>query len=92
MSQPAALEDLSWHSDAADMIAAYAASGLTFSAEDLRKALRKPPQPNDIGAAFRAARVKGIITATGFRESTTPSRRGGVIRTWVAAPTKGNHQ
>lgn len=86
MSQPTALEDLTWHADALDVIRAYAASGLHFTAEDLRRSIRPAPQPNDIGAAFRAARALGIITALGFRESTTPSRKCGVIRVWASQP------
>jgi hypothetical protein len=91
MGQPAVLEDETWKDDAANMIAAYAASGLPFSSDDLRKSLREPPNPNMWGTAFRAACNRGIITSTGTRESTTPSRKGGLIRVW-SAPTKGNHQ
>lgn len=86
MTRPAVLEDLSWTDDAVNMLAAYAKSGLVFTAEDLRQSMRPAPNANQYGAAFRAARQLGIITATGHKESTTPSRRRGVIRTWTAAP------
>lgn len=82
MSTPIALADLDWHEDAVNMIAAYAASGLTFCADDLRRSMRPAPNPNDVGNAFAAARQRGIITATGYTESTAPSRRRGVIRVW----------
>ena len=88
MTRAAVLEDTSWHADAVDTIAALAETGVTLTAEDLRRLMRPAPSPNDVGAAFRAARLLGIITSTGFRESTTPSRKGGTIRTWTAS-TKG---
>lgn len=88
MSRPAALDDLDWKSDAQNMIAAYAESGLRFSADDLRKSLREPPSCADWGAAFRAARTKGLITCVGSIESTTPSRKGGLIRLWAGVSTK----
>ena len=85
MTTPLALEDLSWHSDALDMLAAWAASGLSFTAEDLRRSMRPAPFPNDWGNVFQCARRAGLITTVGFKESEQPSRKGGVIRVWVAA-------
>ena len=82
--QPAALEDLDWSTDALAMIEAYAASGLTFSAEDLRDSMRPAPNPAQVGTAFREAHRLGIIRPTGYKESSTPSRRHGVIRVWTA--------
>ena len=85
MNTPAVLQDLDWHADALAMIEALAASGLQFSADDLRKSIRPAPQPNDVGAVFRAACTRGLITTCGFQESSTPSRKGGVIRVWQRA-------
>lgn len=88
MTRPAALEDLSWHKDAIDTIAALADMGFDLTADDLRKLMRPAPHPNDIGAAFRAARLLGIITEVGTRVSSAPSRKGGLIRLWQATPNK----
>lgn len=85
MSTPVALADLDWHDDALDMIQAWAASGLSFTAEDVRRAMRPAPFPNDYGNAFQSARRLGYITSVGFKESEQPSRKGGVIRVWTAA-------
>lgn len=82
MSAPAALEDLDWAADAHAWMLRWAASGLTFTAEDMRRSLREPPNPNQAGAAFRAACAAKLIRPVGFVESTTPSRNGAVIRVW----------
>ena len=82
--QPAVLEDTAWIEDALNMLTAYAASGLMFSAEDLRDSMRPAPNPAQVGTAFREAHRLGIIRPTGYKESSTPSRRHGVIRTWTA--------
>ena len=85
MSTAAVLEDPAWHEDALNTIRAFAASGLTFTADDLRNSIRPAPQPNDIGTVFRAARTLGIITCTGYTESKAKSRKHGVIRIWERA-------
>ena len=82
--QPVVLEDLDWPTDALNMLTAYAASGLTFSSDDLRQSMRPAPSPAQVGTAFREAHRLGIIRPTGYKESSTPSRRHGVIRTWTA--------
>jgi len=83
MTRPAVLDDTSeWIADAVSMIRAYAASGLSFTAEDIRRSMRTPPHDNTMGIAFRAARSLGVITTVGYKESTEPSRRGGLIRVW----------
>lgn len=83
MSAPMVLDDsASWHQDAVDTIAALAETGHVLTADDLRKIMRPAPTDKAPGSAFRAARMLGIITATGYQESTTPSRKGGVIRQW----------
>lgn len=86
MTRPAVLEDTAWHQDALDTIAALAETGHVLTADDLRRVMRPSPNPNDVGSAFRAARLLGIITTVGTRESTAPSRKGGLIRQWAAAP------
>lgn len=89
MSTPMALDDReAWHQDALDTIAALAETGHVLTADDLRKVMRPSPNPNDVGSAFRAARLLGIITTVGTRESTAPSRKGGLIRLWAAPNNK----
>lgn len=82
MTTPAALEDLDWPDDAQSWLRLWAASGLVFSAEDMRLYFRPPPNPNQTGAAFKAACAAKIIRPVGAKESTTPSRNGALIRTW----------
>ena len=82
MATPMALEDSDWTDDAQDWMRMWAASGLHFTAEDMRRAFRLPPHPNMTGAAFQTARHHGLIRAVGFTESTTPSRNRAVIRVW----------
>ncbi|GAA1337327.1 hypothetical protein [Arthrobacter roseus] len=87
MSTPAVLDDRDeWHQDALRWIETYALSGLTFTVEDVRAALRPAPSGSCYGNAFQAARKAGVITCAGYRESTTPSRKSGIIRVWVASP------
>ena len=83
MTTPAALEDLAWTDDAQDWLRAWGASGLTFTAEDMRRSFRPAPNPNQIGAAFKTACASKLIKPIGFVESTTPSRNGAVIRIWT---------
>lgn len=82
MASPAALEDTDWAADAQDWLRAWAASGLTFTAEDMRRAFRPPAHPNQTGTAFKIACAAKLIEPIGFVESTTPSRNGAVIRVW----------
>ena len=82
----AAMDDRAeWHQVALNWIATYAASGLKFTVEDIRHAMRPAPSGSCYGNAFQAARKAGIITCAGYTESNTPSRKNGVIRTWVGA-------
>lgn len=90
MSTSMALFDDSWHQDAVDTIAALAESGVTLTADDLRRVMRPAPHDNAPGAAFRAARLLGIISAVGTCESNAPSRKGGLIRQWRGAPKEAS--
>lgn len=74
-----------WHADAVAMLTAWAASGLPFTAEDLRKSMRPAPSDKAPGNAFQAARRLGLITCIGYKESTDRSRKGGIIRVWTGA-------
>lgn len=80
-----------WVDGALRAIAALAESGVTFSADDLRAdpySLPEPPHCSHWGSLFTIARAEGLIEPTGFILSTTPSRKGGVLRTWQAASAR----
>jgi hypothetical protein len=78
-----------WAVDADRTIAQLAEAGDPFSADDLIAAIG-PPDPthapnarnNAVGAAFSRARMGGLITVVGHAKSTTPTRKGGLIRVW----------
>ncbi|QCB97151.1 hypothetical protein E5206_09570 [Arthrobacter sp. PAMC25564] len=71
-----------WHEDALATIIGLAAAHEIFSADDLAREMRRPPHPNAPGQAFSAARAAGYITAIGYQQSSTKSRKNGVIRVW----------
>lgn len=84
MSDPMALDDREeWTADAQDAIATLAATGNSFTADDLRWAMRPAPHPSMVGAAFQTARRRGLITESGTACSTTASRKHSLIRQWV---------
>jgi hypothetical protein len=90
MTAPMALDDhADWPADALATIIGISHSQEIFSADDLLWELRKPPHPNQVGAAFAAARNLGFIEPVGYRISTTPSRKHGVLRTWRRRIDKG---
>jgi hypothetical protein len=78
----AVLEDLFWPEDALATIIALSHAQEIVTADDLARELRKPPHPNQTGAAFSAAKAQGFIEPDGYTTSNTPSRHHGVIRTW----------
>lgn len=62
------------------------AYGVEFGADELRE--RYPdfaaecPHPNMWGTLFRRAAAEGLADCVGYRESSHPSRRGGIQRVW----------
>lgn len=76
------MEDNDWAADAVATIIGLAHSLESFTADDLAKEMRPAPHPNSPGQAFSAARSLGHITAIGYRQSSTPSRKNGVVRVW----------
>lgn len=82
------LEDTTWAEDAVATIIGLSHTQEIVTAEDLARELRRPPHPNQIGAAFSAARSQGFIEAAGYTTSNAPSRHHGVIRQW-SRKTKG---
>ncbi|WP_461169317.1 hypothetical protein [Arthrobacter sp. Z1-15] len=89
MSAPAVLEDLDWQKDAQAVITRLAQSQAVFSADDLRREMRTPPHPNMAGAAFSAARKRGLIQRVGDQSSSAKSRNHSLIRTWARKTTEG---
>jgi hypothetical protein len=83
----AALEDSHelWLEDAAATILGLAHVLEVFTADDLAREMRKPPHPNAPGQAFSAARALGYIAAVGYQQSSTKSRKNGVVRVWTRA-------
>jgi hypothetical protein len=78
----AVFEDNDWPADALATIIGLAHAGHTFTADDLRREMRPAPHPNQVGAAFAAARNLGFIEGAGYTTSNTTTRRHGVLRTW----------
>lgn len=71
-----------WLAEGIDFIR-LGARGVTVHADALHRFLNDPPHPNLWGTLFRRAAADGLIEPAGFKESSTPSRRGGVQRVWV---------
>lgn len=78
-----ALEAVPWSTQATRLIKAYAFLGEPFTAEDIEAALGKPPHGSLMGNAFLHASESRLITMTGTKRSTTPTRKGGLIRVWA---------
>ncbi|MFJ5861510.1 hypothetical protein ACIQCM_08805 [Pseudarthrobacter sp. NPDC092439] len=85
MSQPIALENLSWREEAKHALEAEAATGRAFDAYDLqeRHNLTAPASTQEWGSLFRVAAQRGLIQSIGFHVSRRPSRSGGVCRIWI---------
>lgn len=89
MTQAMALEDSTWPEDAVATIIALSHAQQLVTADDLAREIRKPQHPNQVGAAFSAARAQGFIVADGYTTSNTPSRHHGVIRVWRRKTNEG---
>ena len=77
--------DAWWRSCAEQALEVLAASGQTFCADDLRGdlfGLAEPRHGAHWGALLSGASKAGTIEPAGFAISTSPSRRGGVLRLW----------
>ena len=62
-----------WAHDCDNAIAAMAASGAEFTAEDVRSFAGEPPKPAAMGARFLAAAKRGIIRRVGVTHGKRPS-------------------
>jgi hypothetical protein len=74
--------DSEWRDAAQEALAELAASGLEFTADDLRDRVGEPMSPNALGAAIRAASAADLIRHVGYRRSRRISRHAGVIGVW----------
>lgn len=71
-------------------IAHFAATGTTFTADDVREALRgldsiiaaMNDRPNLLPAMFSHAAKSGLIKAVGYTRATRPARHASVMRVW----------
>lgn len=82
MARPATLDDLTWAEDAQAWIEARALKPGLFSADDLRRDFRPPPNGNMVGPAFSAVARRGLIKYMHHIRSTTPSRSKSAICSW----------
>lgn len=88
MTTPLALEDPAWRDNALAAIEAYCTHGREFTADDLHQVVGEPASPSEWGALFGVARGAGLIERTGYRTSTRPSRRHGVLGIWTPITTR----
>lgn len=81
----------SWRSDALDAIWELAASGRTFTADDVVAVVGLPDfgpnRNNAVGAVFSSAAKRGWIVSTGvYRKSRRPEAHARVIAVWAGNP------
>jgi len=75
--------DPSWVAAAVGLLETFAATGTTFSADDLRDGLPTTTSGTKaLGGVFSDAAARGLIEVAGFGPSRSASRRGGAIRLW----------
>jgi hypothetical protein len=78
--------DSRWKVAAEDALADLIASGLEFTADDLRARVGVlASSPNALGALIAKAARRDQIAPTGVTTSTRPERHGGLLRTWKGA-------
>lgn len=72
-----------WLDGALRAIETLAATGRTFQAYDLvALGVAEPDRPAAWGAAFSAAKAKGLIVRVGYAQSKRPTVRGSACREW----------
>lgn len=82
MSQPIALEDLTWREDALDRVESLARTGQPFTSDEVREGFREPHHPNQWGGIYTTLANRGVIVQVGFRKSHMKSRKGSVTGIW----------
>jgi len=78
--------DETWGTDAVATIVGLSLAFPEFSSDDLRREMRPPNRPSQIGAAFRSAQKQGLIEAVGYKKSTSKTRNNGSHRVWRRKP------
>jgi hypothetical protein len=71
-----------WWAAAWRELGALAATGFTFTADDVRRRVGGPDHPARWGGVFLAASRAGLIQAVGVRRPATASRHSGLTRVW----------
>lgn len=74
-----------WRHEAHTAMDALILTDQEFNADDLVDMIGAPPRPNMLGALFMAYARQDRINAVGFHQSTRPSCRARIQRTWKAA-------
>lgn len=79
-----------WSARAADHLEYLARTGRAFTADDLTAAVGLPSvgpgQNNAVGAAFAAARKRGVIVRVGYMPSKRITGHGRVVAIWQGNP------
>jgi hypothetical protein len=78
-------EPVEWKDAADAAIAQLAASGVEFTADDIRAICGPPSRPNAVGSRFQAAARRGLIRMVGTRIATRPSLQSCLVRVWRGA-------
>lgn len=75
--------DIRWKAAAESALSDLAASGVDFTADDLRARVDTLAAPEKaLGAIFGAAARRGLIECIGITTSSRPQRHGGLLRVW----------
>lgn len=80
---------MTWGERASATLLQLAAKGEDFSADDLLELVGPPDvsrapngRNNAVGVVFSRAAHAGLIVTVGYTRSSTPTRKGGLIRLW----------
>lgn len=82
-----------WRDCAERAISWYAASGMSFSADDLVDlGVPEPDVPQRWGSLLSVFHRRGVIEQVGFKISPRQTRQGGVVRVWRGVPAEQRAQ
>ena len=74
--------DPEWRDACDQAIADFAAAGIEFTVEDIRRRVGEPDRPNAWGAGVDAAAMRRLITLVAIKKSPRAERRAGMVRVW----------
>ena len=74
--------DDAWTEDAIATIIGLSLKYTSFSSDDLRREMRAPNRPSQVGAAFRSAQSQGLIESVGYKQSSSKTRNNGSHKVW----------